>query len=175
MKFLCFHSLKNSIPCTFSLHDLWWKNVLSFLLTCFFSYRQISLDNLKISHCLDFQKFIMGLLFFLSFWRFTQLLEPIGLCLLTNLESFSYYFFEYSFNSTLFLLSFGDTKAINVITFVIVKHLLESNRYLGFSCCLLGLSSLFPFCHSDYIIFIFYLPSNMELTNWTWNHQQRNA
>lgn len=55
---------------------------------------------------------------------FTQLLEYVSSCLLSNLGSFD--FFEYFFCTALFFLSFQDSSDINVRCFIVVPQVPES-------------------------------------------------
>lgn len=54
---------------------------------------------------------------------FVELPKSVGLCLLSNLEIFGYYFFKYTFPTPpSFLLSFWSSEDKNVTSFVIVLH-----------------------------------------------------
>lgn len=98
----------------------------------------------------------------LSYLWFVQLLDSIGLCILTNLKNFSHHFFEYFFHLTLSLLL--GLWLHKWISFVIVPLVPEDQFILFFS--------LFSLCGSDWVTLSYlhvhwFFPLSSPFSCWT--------
>lgn len=149
-----------SLPC--GMHGFGWEVCCH--LNCCFPLGAASLGCFRIFLSLVFRNVVMMCLHvhFLGFILFGFLLEPVGLCLLPNLASFSHYFFKYSFSATL-LLSFWNSKDTHVGSFVIVPEALSFFLLSLFClCCSVWVNST-----SCSLIFILsHLHSTTEPIQW---------
>lgn len=102
-------------PLLFELFSPCSKDVISFALLSRFSLSSFQKIDCDVSCCA----------FEFSYSKFTQLLEFVGLRLLTNLGHFCCYFFVYFFIPVLFLLFLWDCDDRSISSFVIVPQVPE--------------------------------------------------